>query len=186
MVPATTITNTDGKAQVQSTEAITFVPTSTVVRSSASTIYAPPFNGYNIIKRQNGNTSTANTGANSASDTAALPEHTAPPESTEASGVTGSSTDGLSLGAIAGIVVGAGFALGLLALGAFFIRRRYPRAGTGRDRHDELKADSKGYNSYQNLSLHDHRQYIAEVLGDTGAHEMPHNGGVYAHELPVK
>ncbi|KAK4243274.1 hypothetical protein C7999DRAFT_36410 [Corynascus novoguineensis] len=139
-----------------------------------------------LIKRQNGNTNTANTGANSASDTAALLAHTAPPESTKTSGVTGSSTGGLSPGAIAGTVVGAGFALGLLALGAFFIGQRYPRAGTGRDRNDGLKADPKGHNSYQNLPLHDRRPYMAEVLGDTGAHEMPHNGGVYVHELPGK
>lgn len=154
------VTGEGGTITRQTSIEFTNIPTSTVVQSSAVTVYAPPVNGFNIVQRQVSNTSTG------AGSTTATPPQTSPLGTSDV--MTRSS--GLSPGTIAGAVVGAVFGLGLLALVAFFWRRgRRQHSAVGRP---ELAA---GGGSGQGVA-------VSEMFVKHQAHELPH--GEYAHELP--
>ena len=56
-----TITGEDGTVTPQTNVELANLPTVTVVQSSAATVYAPPVNGYNIVKRQTGVSATDTT-----------------------------------------------------------------------------------------------------------------------------
>jgi hypothetical protein len=101
--------------------------------------------------------------------------------SIQSSGVTPSSgpaqPSALTPGAIAGAVVGAVLGLGLLVLGAFFVRQRY-RRHSAVDRPD--LATWRG--GTRDNDGPPHGLVMSEMPVDERAQELPH--GLYAHELP--
>jgi hypothetical protein len=152
--------------------------TSTVVvpqrfPESSLTVYAAPVNGYNIVARQAVSTGDATT----------------PPVVIGAITPSG----GVLPGVIAGAVVGGILGLGLLALGAYFIRKRYRHSAAAAaaaaeaaaapvvDKPElaarEWKADGGGYA----LPPHCGQATMSEMSGVNQPQELPF--GRYAHEL---
>jgi LPXTG-motif cell wall-anchored protein len=172
-----TSTGEDGSVTRQASYQSTNLATSTVVQSSAATVYAPPVNGFNLVKQQLSATSTGETST------------TATQTSTSAAATSDASTEssGPSAGVIAGAVVGAVAGLGLLALGAFFFLRRKRRYSTvDRTEAPMPMAGGEGakyystYGSTQGTVVSEmpaqHQVYGHQV------HELPH--GMSVHELP--
>ena len=173
-----TVTGDDGSVTRQASYQSTNLATSTVVQSSAATVYAPPVNGYNLVKQQLSATSTGETST------------TATQTSTSAATSDASTqSSGPSAGVIAGAVVGAVAGLGLLALGAFFFLRRKRQYSTvDRTEAPMPMAEGEGakyystYGSTQGTVVSEmpaqHQVYGHQV------HELPH--GMSAHELPAQ
>ena len=170
-----TVTGEDGTVTRQANTRSANLPTSTVVQLSIATIYAPPVNGYNLVQRQAG---VGATDLGATSSTATTPATTLPGTndvSTQSSGPAQPSA--LTPGAIAGAVVGAVLGLGLLVLGAFFVRQRYQRHSAV-DRPD--LATWRG--GARDTDGPPHGLIMSEMPVEERAQELPH--GLYAHELP--
>ncbi|KAL2161906.1 hypothetical protein VTH06DRAFT_7691 [Thermothelomyces fergusii] len=185
----TVITKSDGRDGKESVEtAITFTSAETVIESSPLTIYALPANGYNIITSDaDSRSSTATTTARTGTISDTTPTIDTPSQTDSGAAGGASSSAGLSPGAIAGTVVGAVLGLALMALIAFFIRRKYPRSSAaGPTDHDRpemaFASDYYGYPKYP--QPHGPPPFVNEAPSEPYAHELPHPG-VYAYELPV-
>lgn len=168
-----TLVNDDGNPTRRFSTRSTNLPTSTVVQLSAATVYAPPVNGFNLVQQRQ--LSESSRGATASSNAGPSPSRSTPPAWTSD---VSTQSSGLAPGAIAGVAVGAGCGLLLLALGAFFLwRRRQQPAAAGERIID-------GYGSTQGRA-------VVEMPVKQEAQEMPHGehayelpGGEYAHELP--
>ena len=164
-----TVTGEDGTVTRQANTRSANLPTSTVIQLSTATIYAPPVNGYNLVKRQAG---VGATYLGATSNTATTPAITLPGTSD-----VSTQSSALTPGAIAGAVVGAVLDLGLLVLGAFFVRQRY-RRHSAVDRPD--LATWRG--GARDTDGPPHGLVMSEMPVDERAQELPH--GLYAHEMP--
>ncbi|KAK4154600.1 hypothetical protein C8A00DRAFT_42670 [Chaetomidium leptoderma] len=192
-----TATGEDGTVTRQTNTRNTNVAASTVVQSSAATVYAPAVNGYNLVRGQGqgqgqAGTSATDTGA-ARSDTGAAATTPPPPgtssdvSTTQCSGSAAQPSGGAPLlapGAIAGIVVGAVLGLGLLALGAFFVQKRYRHSEAAVDRPDPVtwKGGAARDYYYNGGGPPPHGLVASEMPVGNQAQELPH--GIYAHELP--
>ena len=158
---------------------LTQVPVNIIV-SDPATVYAPPINGYNIVRGRA--TSSGGGGEGTASDAA----------TTSAEGTGGPSTQpseaaqsgGLAAGAIAGIVVGVVLGLGLLLAGAFLVwrRRRLPPPVAVAETYQP----EPGMHSQQQPKMYygspPYIPVMSEMPVDSGASEMEHSP--YTYELP--
>lgn len=181
LTTTSTITGGNGAVTRQVNSKFTGLPTSTVLRSSAATVYAPPVNGYNLLVE--GPPEAASISSISSSSTATTTPATLPSPASEATGLTAAnssvappSSASITPGAIAGAVVGGLLGLGLLALGAFFVRQRYRHLAnrTGGATGDE----GPPYGELQGLEV----LKVSEMAVDERVHELPH--GLDVHELP--
>ncbi|KAK4449849.1 hypothetical protein QBC34DRAFT_462464 [Podospora aff. communis PSN243] len=149
--------------------ASTPVPSSTIVTSSAATVFAPPVNGYNIVQRQSATTSTA-----TATRTGTLD---GPGGGTGTSTSTSQST-GTSPGTITGAVVGSLLGLALLVLIAFFLFRRRRKARNAADAAELAGANSAGVDASGTKGFYSGSSPASAVS------EMPVKHLPPAHELP--
>ncbi|KAH6854886.1 hypothetical protein B0I37DRAFT_363314 [Chaetomium sp. MPI-CAGE-AT-0009] len=170
LVTSLTRTGDDGTATVQASSQLTHVPVETVVRSKAATVYAPPINGYNIVRQTSSSQSTASEAASTE-----LPSGTGGAAGSGGAGESG----GLTTGAIVGIVVGVVLGLGLLALGAFFVWRRYRRPPFAAPLSEPgmYHEEAKGYYGSPYAPVR------SEMPVESPAQEMEHSP--YGYELPT-
>ncbi len=129
-----TVTDADGRTTRQANAQLTNVPTLTVVKNSAATIFAPPVNGFNIVQRQAAGSTTSSGTTSSASSTVGSGGTTttasqgstqqSEPRASDTSAPSSSPRSGLTPGVIAGAAMGAVAGLGLVLLGAFLLFRR--------------------------------------------------------------
>jgi len=176
----TTVTthDADGSSTVRTGSDLLGVLTSTVVEKSAATVYAPPINGFNIVAQKDVASAAEKSATSNTATTPSTPAGTSD-VSTQSSASTQSGS--LAPGAIAGIVVGTVLGLGLLALGAFFIWRKYPRRPAADQPSPEAVWRAAPGDKYG-------AQYgpvVSEMpVENQAAIEMPHN--IHAHELPAQ
>lgn len=183
-----TITGEDGTVTPQTNVELANLPTVTVVQSSAATVYAPPVNGYNIVKRQTGVSATDTTATTTLRTTPPPPPGEASNDmpTQESRGPTqlpnGADQPGASVapGAIAGAVVGAVLGLGLLALGAFFVRQRYRHSAVNLKR--PKPAAWRGWAGNPHVHGPSQGPVMSKMPADSLVYELQH--GRYAYELP--
>ncbi|KAK3897159.1 hypothetical protein C8A05DRAFT_39292 [Staphylotrichum tortipilum] len=138
-------------------EPIAYLPTTTVVQGSAATVFAPPVNGFNLVKARGGGGSGS-----------------------------GSGGGGLSLGASVGIAAGASLAgVGVVYAGIWLVwrRRRQGRRLRRGQRRMELSAGGEGEEGVWSSAaeLPEKREAVEMALG-VGVVEMPQGREIY--ELP--
>lgn len=177
-LPSTvTVTGDDGVETAQETSQLTQVPVAIII-SDPATIYAPPINGYNILRGQATSSSSSSGGEGVASDTATTSTG-APSETGDASAQSG----GLAAGAIAGIVVGVVLGLGLLLAGAFLVwrrrRRSQPIAVADANVQPEPEWHSQQPKGYYTGGGPPYMPVMSEMPVDSGAQEMEHSPSAY-------
>lgn len=181
LATSVTVTGSDGAETAQETSVLTQVPVNIIV-SDPATVYAPPINGYNIVRGR-----ATSGGGGTASDTATVPTG-------EVSGTGGApqpseaaQSGGLAAGAIAGIVVGVVLGLGLLLAGAFLVwrrRRRSPPVAVA-----ETHQSEPGLHDQQHPKMYygspPYIPVMSEMPVDSGASELEHTEhSPYTYELP--
>ncbi|KAK3300460.1 uncharacterized protein B0H64DRAFT_15904 [Chaetomium fimeti] len=178
-----TITGVDGTV-VQPTVLSTNIPTSTVVRLSPATVYGLPVNGFNIGQRQASSTGGASntvtpplspTGALSPTDALSTTDVLSPTDVLSTTDTpTQSRGPGLTPAAIAGIVVGAVIAVGLLALGTFFLGRRWAanRRRAAAEEEDPIK-DYYHYLQTPKEAEMPIKHHILELPANKSVQELP-------------
>ncbi|KAK3298578.1 uncharacterized protein B0H64DRAFT_78368 [Chaetomium fimeti] len=172
LTSSATATGEDGADTVVDTTVLTHVSTSTVVQDDAATVYAPPINGYNIVRAQATSSETESAATEASS--------TAPPTGTTTGSGEAAQSSGLAPGAIAGIAVGVVLGVGLLALAAFFLWRRHRRQhlAVAPSDPDMYHEQPKGYHG-----VPPYVPALSEMPEGHGAHEMDPQSP-YAYELP--
>jgi hypothetical protein len=178
-----TVTGEDGSETLETSKKTTNLLTSTVVDSeSVATIFAPPINGYNIVVARQATVDPSSTGITPLATT----PPPAPGASEDVSTQSGASTQPstISPGAIAGAVVGGVLGLALLALGVYFVRKRYRYAAVA-SQPDVATWDggtvTGDYAPTHYASSHG-QGAMSEMPAENRPQELPY--GLYAHELP--
>jgi len=111
-----------GSVNTQTTVSLTSYATSTVIASSAATIYAPPVNGFNIISQSGGSSSNSSSG-----NTGGGKNNPTPQPGTSDQSSSDSSSVGMTSAAKGGIAAGVILVCAFCVLGIWLFWRRRKR-----------------------------------------------------------
>jgi hypothetical protein len=175
-----TVTGEDGTETLETSTRKTNLPTSTIVKDSVATIFAPPVNGYNIVVAPQATADPSSTGTTPLETTTAATTTPPPPG---ASDDVSTQSGAISPGAIAGAVVGGVLGLALLAVAVYFVRKRYRYTAAASQSYVAKWDDATVAGEYPSRYGTPYRQAgVSEMSGVSQAQELPY--GIYAHELP--